>query len=166
MNDFMYEQLVARKAKASDYLIRVLVIAVIVLFLFFGPAIIGFFAFPAAICLALAAYFFIFPRLKVEYEYILLNHELQIDIIYNKTRRKSLLEFDILKVEAVTRKDSASPLSGRIEKKYDCSSGSGTDAVYAVVAPVNQQIACILLEPDQTMRTYMNNWLAPHTQLR
>ena len=166
MNDFMYEQLVARKAKASDYLIRALVIALIVVLFLFGPAFIGYFAFPLAVCLALAAAFFIFPRLKVEYEYILLNHELQIDVIYNKSRRKTLLEFDILKAEAITQKNSASAPSGRIEKTYDCSTGSGMDTVYAVMVPVNQQNACILLEPDQTMKTYMNNWLAPHMQLR
>ena len=49
---------------------------------------IGLLAFVIAVILAMLAYYFVFPRLSVEYEYILLNHDLQIDIIYNRAKRK------------------------------------------------------------------------------
>lgn len=166
MNDFMYEQLVARKPKATDFLIRVLVIALILVLLFLGPAFIGFFAVALAFALALAAIFFIFPRLKVEYEYILLNHEMQIDVIYNRSRRKTLLEFDILKAEGISKAGSGSAPAGRVEKTYNFTTGQNSDHVFALRIPVKQQNACILIEPDDTMKTYMNNWLAPHMQLR
>lgn len=166
MNDFMYEQLVARKSKATDYLIRALVIVLILVLAILGPGFLGFFAILLALALLLAAIFFIFPRLKVEYEYILLNHEMQVDVIYNKSRRKTLLEFDILKAEAIVSKNADSIRSHRIEKIYDFSSGQGSDDVYAIIVPVERQNACIYIEPDETMKTYMNNWTGPHMQLR
>lgn len=163
MNDFMYEQLVARKAKASVFLIRILVIALVAVLFFLGPLFIGFIAPPLAIVLAAAAAFLIFPKLNVEYEYILLNHDMQIDVIYNKSRRKTLLEFDIRKIEAITRNSSA---PGIPQKTYDFSTGRNTDQVYAVTVPVDQQSACILLEPDDTMKEHMNSWLPRHMQFK
>lgn len=162
MNDFMYEQLVARKAKATDYLIRVLMIAIIIILIFFGLPLIGIFAILLALVAGFASFYFVFPRLKVEYEYILLNHDLQIDVIYNKAKRKTLIEFDIRKAESIT------PVSGShgSEKTYDFTSGTGSQPVYSIRTSLSGQNVCILIEPDAMMKESMNKWLAPHMQLK
>ena len=53
---------------------------------------IGFLSFVIAVILAVVAYYFIFPKLNVEYEYIILNHDLQIDAIYNKAKPQTPAE--------------------------------------------------------------------------
>ena len=93
MNDALYEQIVARRPKPYDMAVRILVILVIVAVAIFGMPLIGFFSFFIAVIIAMIAYYFIFPRLNVEYEYSLLNHDMQIDVIYNKAKRKSKLGF-------------------------------------------------------------------------
>ena len=50
-------------------------------------------------------FYFIFPKLNVEYEYMILNHDLQIDAIYNKSKRKHMLSFDIQSAEIIAPKN-------------------------------------------------------------
>ena len=90
MNDALYEQLISRRPKAYDLPVRILVILVIVAVAVLGMPFIGFLSFVIAVILAVVAYYFIFPKLNVEYEYMILNHDLQIDAIYNKAKRKRL----------------------------------------------------------------------------
>ena len=163
MNDFMYEQLVARKAKATDHLIRIATIMLIAALIILGFLYFGFLALLLAAVMLFLAIYFIFPRLKVEYEYALLNHEMQIDIIYNKSRRKKLVEFDLQKAEGISRGIPAG--QHKAEITYDCTSGTDPQTVYAVTVNVNHKNACILIEPDGTMKSYMNQWLAPHMHL-
>ena len=87
MNDALCEHIVARKSKPMDFVIRILIIVVIVAIAIGGMPFLGFFAFALAAVLALLAYYFAFPLLNVEYEYSLLNHDLEIDAIYSKEKR-------------------------------------------------------------------------------
>ena len=93
MNDALCEHIVARKSKPMDFIIRILIIVVIVAVAIVGLPFLGFFAFALAAILALLAYYFAFPLLNVEYEYSLLNHDLDIDAIYSKEKRKSKMMF-------------------------------------------------------------------------
>jgi len=122
MNDFLYEQLVARKNK-------------------------------------------FFPWPKVEYEYILVNNYMQVDIIHNKSRRKSLLEFDVSAVEAAMPMDPQAIRCWQTEKTYDFTSGNSTENAYALKVSVNNQAACILMEPDEKMKSYINRSLNPQIRL-
>lgn len=87
MNDALCEHIVARKSKPMDFIIRILIIVVIVAVAIVGMPFLGFFAFALAAILALLAYYFAFPLLNVEYEYSLLNHDLDIDAIYSKEKK-------------------------------------------------------------------------------
>ena len=93
MNDALCEHIVARKSKPMDFVIRILIIVVIVAIAIGGMLFLGFFAFALAAIIALLAYYFAFPLLNVEYEYSLLNHDLEIDAIYSKEKRKSKMMF-------------------------------------------------------------------------
>ena len=101
MNDALYELIVARKPKPYDLAVRILVILLIAAVVIIGMPFIGILSFVIAVILAMLAYYFVFPRLSVEYEYILLNHDLQIDVIYNRAKRKSLRTFDIQGAEII-----------------------------------------------------------------
>ena len=159
MNDALYELLVARRPKPYDLPVRILIILLIVAVIFFGMPFIGVLAVFIAVLIALAAYYLIFPRLSVEYEYILLNHDLQIDIIYNRSKRKPRLNIDIQNAEIIAPKDSPRLNSYRAEKVHDFSSGRKNDNVYAIMIPVDKKNTCILIEPDAKMLDQMQQWM-------
>ena len=159
MNDALYELLVSRKPKPYDLPIRILVILLIVAVAVLGMPFIGVLSFMIAVVIAFLAYYFIFPKLNVEYEYILLNHDLQIDAIYNQQKRKSLRTFDIQLAEIIAPKGSPRLNSFHPDKTFDYSSGRANAKVYAIMIPTDQKNACIYIEPDQKMIDHMRQWM-------
>lgn len=104
MNDALYEQLVTRKSRPMDLVIRILCIAALVVVLCGGMLFIGSLAALVTILLGVLIYYFVFPKLDVEYEYTLLNHDLEIDAIYSKSKRKKLMTLDIQQAEIIAPK--------------------------------------------------------------
>ena len=143
MNDALCEHIVARKSKPMDFVIRVLIIVVIVAIAIGGMPFLGFFAFALAAILALLAYYFAFPLLNVEYEYSLLNHDLDIDAIYSKEKRKSKINLDTYHPETTC----------------DFSSGNANAKVFAIMIPINQKMTCVYIEPDEKMIEHMKQWM-------
>ena len=139
MNDALYELIVARKPKPYDLVIRILVILLIIAVAIGGMPFIGMTSFLLAVLIAILAYYFIFPRLSVEYEYTLLNHDMQIDVIYNKAKRKSLMNIDIQGAEIIATKQSPRLNSYHPSKIYDYSSGSSPAKVFAIHMPLDQK---------------------------
>ena len=104
MNDALYEQLVTRKSRPMDLVIRILCIAALVVVLCGGMPFIGSLAVLVTVLLGVLIYYFVFPKLDVEYEYTLLNHDLEIDAIYSKSKRKKLMTLDIQQAEIIAPK--------------------------------------------------------------
>lgn len=159
MNDALYEQLISRRPKPYDIPVRILVILLIVAVTVFGVPFIGFLSFVIAVILAVVAYYFIFPKLSVEYEYIILNHDLQIDVIYNRSKRKHLMNFDIQSAEIIAPKGSPRLASYRPDKFCDYSSGNPSGNVYAIMLPMEQKNVCVYIEPDSKMTDHMKQWM-------
>ena len=159
MTDALYELIVARTPKPYDLAVRILVILLIAAVVIIGMPFIGILSFVIAVILAMLAYYFVFPRLSVEYEYILLNHDLQIDVIYNRAKRKSLRTFDIQGAEIIAPKGSPRLNSYKPDKVYDYSSGGSSDKIYAVMIPMEQKNVCIYIEPDAKMTDLMKQWM-------
>lgn len=158
MNDAFYEQLVTRKTRLLDILIRILTIAFIALVAMIGMLFLGFLAFFIAVLLAMGAYYFIFPRLNVEYEYTLLNYDIDVAAIYSKEKRKNITSFDIRQAEIVAPKGSPRLNSYHPSKTLDFSSGEADAKVYAIMIPVESGVNCFLLEPDRTMLEHIKDW--------
>lgn len=159
MNDAFYEQLVARKSRPVNLVIRVLVIAVIAAVILFGMPFLGFLAIILAVILGFLAYYFVFPRLNVEYEYSLLNHDLDVAAIFSKQNRKAQISIDIQHAEIIAPKDSPRLRSYNPVKTRDFSSGTSNGNVYAIMIPIDQQLNCIIIEPDDTMLNHMRDWM-------
>ena len=87
MNDYYTEQMVKKQTDMKDMLIKaVLIAATLVSFL-------AILMFPGILILPvimIALDVFIFGRLKVEYEYLFVNGDLDIDKIMNKAKRKKV----------------------------------------------------------------------------
>lgn len=104
MNDALYEQLVSCRTKPLYYILLGGAFLLAVLIAVLGTMFFGVFSFIAGALIALIAYYFISPQLSVEYEYTILNHDLQIDAIYNKSRRKPKMTLDIQTAETLLQK--------------------------------------------------------------
>ena len=150
MNDALYEQLVTRKSRPMDLVIRILCIAALVVVLCGGMLFIGSLAVLVTILLGVLIYYFVFPKLDVEYEYTLLNHDLEIDAIYSKSKRKKLMTLDIQQAEIIAPKNSH-----RLDSVH-AGTGEGT---YAIVIPAEQTMSCILIDPDEKMLDHMQQWM-------
>lgn len=158
MNDAFYEQLVTRKSKPIDFILRILIIVFIAAVAVLGTPFIGFLAFFIAVLLAMGAYYFVFPRFNVEYEYTLLNYDIDVAAIFSKEKRKNIASFDIRQAEIVAPAGSPRLNSYHPGKTHDFSSGSGEAKVYAVMISAEQNTTCYLLEPDQTMKEHIKSW--------
>lgn len=159
MNDAYYEQLVARKSRSTDIIIRILIIVLLVVIMVITMGLLRFFGVVITALLAFLAYYFIFPKLSVEYEYILLNHDMQIDAIYSKSKRKKLMNFDIQHAEIIAPKGSHRLNSSHPEKTLDYSSGSPDSGAFAIMIPLEHKNTCIIIEPDSTMINHIKGWM-------
>lgn len=158
MNDTFYEQLIARKSPAWTWAVRVLVVFGILAVFFVGMLFIGPFAFVLAVVLGFLAYYFVFPRLNVEYEYDVANYDMGISVIYNKASRKEKFSFDIREVDLIAPKDSPKLYNANSMKKYDFTSREGNAKVYGIVTSVGSQKVCLYLEPNEKILQTLKDW--------
>lgn len=159
MNDAYYEQIVAHKTRPADIALRMLLTALIPAIIIFGSLYLGSIAFMLGVIYAITLYFLVFPRFNVEYEYDLLNHDLEISAIYNKANRKKKMSLDIQKAELIAPKNSPRLNSYKPDKTLDFSSGDVNTKVFAIMISIDQKLTCILIEPDETMLKHMKSWM-------
>ena len=106
MDDLYREILVKRSSTGKDKALKYLVIAVTALviaagILFFPPLILG------GIVLGILDYYFVLPNFDLEYEYLYVNGDIDIDKIMAKTRRKRVASYSKDKLEIMAPEGSA-----------------------------------------------------------
>jgi len=152
MGDVFKEQLVKRKPTLKDTAIKGCLVAVVILiFLISFLFLAGF----AIIVTAIAGFgaAFLMSYLNVEYEYIFTNGELDIDAVYNRSRRKRLFsgnvkDFDIM--AHIDDKVREGDFSGAQETK-DYSSGVPGPDSYAFLAVIKGKRTKVIIEPNEKM---------------
>jgi len=159
MNDALYEHVVAKKPRITDTLIRIAIIVALFFTVVIGMTTLGTFIIIIVAILGFLAHTFIFTRLNVEYEYILLNHDIDIDAIFSKAKRKKRLSFDFQKAEIIAPKNSPRIRSYQPEKTYDFTSGLPDAKVYAIMINLEGKRVCVLVEPDQGMLDFIKPWM-------
>lgn len=148
MTDLYSELLIKKEQTGKDKAIKILMIAAIAITAAAGLLI------PIAWILTLAlgiAAYFILPKLDLEYEYVFVNGELDIDKIMSKAKRKRAQSFDLGKMDIM-----APVNSHRLEyqnhntraKVLDFSSGNPNHKVFAMFIPDEKELYKVLLEPD------------------
>lgn len=165
MNDAYYEQLVSRKSRPQDLVIRILTIVIIAAVMVITFPLIGTLSLLITVALAFGAYYLVFPKLSVEYEYVLLNHDLEIDAIYSKSKRKKQMTLDLQTAEIIAPAGSHELDSFHAAKTIDYTSGNSDNKSYAVMTFIDQKNVCILIEPDETMLNHMKSWLGMKLKL-
>ena len=113
----------------------------------------------AAVALGIACYFVI-PKTDVEYEYLFINGDFDIDMIMSKTKRKKVKSFKL------SESDLAAPLdSHRMDyyngnqnmKVLDFSSGNPEHKRFGVIMRLDGNLCKIILEPDEALAQAMKN---------
>ena len=113
----------------------------------------------AAVALGIACYFVI-PKTDVEYEYLFINGDFDIDMIMSKTKRKKVKSFKL------SESDLAAPLdSHRMDyyngnqnmKVLDFSSGNPEHKRFGVITRLDGNLCKIILEPDEALAQAMKN---------
>jgi hypothetical protein len=156
MSDLYYELLVKKERTLKDTVIRYGMITLIVILVLGGLMLTPVLLLPALI-VGVAAYF-IFPYLDVEFEYLYVNGEIDVDRVFAKTKRKKAGSFSIREA------DLAAPLhSHRMDyyngntkiKVIDYSSGNDEHARYAVIGRKDNELCKFIIEPDERILTAM-----------
>lgn len=151
MNDSYSELLVKKEQSAKDKIIKFLLIGLIAVTAVVGLVFI--FAWIATLILGVVAYF-VLPNLDLEYEYVFVNGELDVDKIMAKSKRKRLKSFDLAKLEIMApvnshRMDYQNHNSKL--KVVDFSSGNKNHKVFAMIIPDEKEVCKVLLEPDREL---------------
>ena len=150
MDTTFYELLVPRFQRTTD---RILLIASITIAII--ATLLAFLISPifTAVVLVLDFLFFhfIFPKFYVEYEYALLHQELDIDIIYKKAKRKSLLTLNLSDARIIAPANSHRLTGSNISKTLDYSSRDSQNQPYAIIISLNQSLTRILFQPNEKM---------------
>ncbi len=159
MNDAFYEHFVTKKAGFPGLLKKTLLIIGILFLTILLSGIIGVFAITLGFLGIILVVFLVFPYFKVEYEYSLLNHDLDISAIYNKEKRKKKAEIDLQKAEIIA--PSNSPRLGHYNpaKTLDFSSGRKDAKTFSIMTLSNDKLFNIIIEPDETMLSQMRSWM-------
>lgn len=152
MSDLYTEVMVEKKVTVKETAIKISMIFLTVLTAVVGLTLIPL-ALIAAVVLGIMDYIFI-PKLSVEYEYLYVNGELDIDRIYSRSKRKKGGSFDLSKMEVMAPVNSHHLDSYRNNtsiKTVDFSSGNPDAKVFAVIIPGDKEMRRILFEPNDVM---------------
>ena len=157
MKDVFKEQLVKRRPNIKTAMAKVgIVLAAIFLILIVALApveILNLF-FPILMAAIIFGAYILFRRFNIEYEYVLTNNELDIDIIYGKSRRKRIFTSSVRDFEAFRQTGSTEmehSFSGA-NVKADYSGGfGGDDAQYEFVSAYKGKKMRIIFEPNQDL---------------
>ena len=105
----------------------------------------------------IAIVFFLVLSIYIQFAIILavglgfvLNADLTIDAIYNKTKRKNLLNIDIKTLETAFPASSPKMNGKRNIKKIDCSTGD-MNTSYSLFLPQNGENILLLITPDNKL---------------
>ena len=145
MSDYYTEQLVKKQAGMKDIVIKAALVAVTIV------SVLIVFLFPFGIILPVLAVILdvlMFRRLNVEYEYLFVNGDLDIDKIMNKAKRKRMFSANVNDLEILAPADS---IEVQKAKTYNYSSGSGQAALYALVVSERGEQKKIIFEPNDTI---------------
>ena len=162
MGDIYKEQIIKRKPTTKTTLYRAGLILAVALVFIAGTAFLGGWGTTLALIAGFGAYFAM-GFLYVEYEYTFTSGELDIDIIYNKSRRKRLFSGQVKDFEIMAHAEDkihAGDFSNT-QETLDCSSGEVSDDTYAFLTNYNGKRLKIIIEPNEMMFKAIASSLTP-----
>ena len=130
MNDFYTEQLIKKQTSMKDLVTKAVLAAFAIV------SVLTVFIFPVGLLIpivVIALVWFLMTRLDVEYEYLYINGDLDIDKIMHKSKRKRLFSANVKEVEILAPADSPQLNQYQRARVLDLSSCSKDGRKYALV---------------------------------
>ncbi|MDR1690143.1 MAG: hypothetical protein LBS21_16295 [Clostridiales bacterium] len=152
MGDVFKEQLVKKTPSTKDVALRVLIGAATGVLVILSFALVPAFAPILAAALVFLA-FYLGGMLNIEYEYIFTNGELDIDCIYNKSRRKRMFSANVRDFEVMAHVEDKTHIRDfdSAEVVKDFSSGKITDYTYAFLFSYKGKRTKFIISPNETI---------------
>lgn len=134
MGDLYREILVPRRTPMVNKVAKVAAIAATAIFLVGGMFLMAPLFLLVGIVLGIGC-FFLLPRLEVEYEYLYVNGELDVDAIYSRQKRKRIGSYDMAELEVLAPEKSHAldPYQSQGVKIKDFTSGDPQVKAYVLV---------------------------------
>ena len=158
MSDLYSELLVKKEQTMKDKLVKGGLIALIVIFVI-GGLLITPILLIAAIAAGVAAYF-ILPGTDLEFEYLYVNGELDIDKIMSKSKRKRVKSLNISECDLMAPVNSHRMdyyNSNQKMKVLDYSSGNPQHKRFAIITRDSSGTCQMIIEPDEALAKTMRN---------
>lgn len=95
---------------------------------------------------------------RMEYEYTLTNGNVDIAVIYNASRRREKMHFDLEQVTMIVPKGSNRISHETFKKTRNYTSGFGREQEIALVVEVNGNKELIIMEPDEKSLEHIKNY--------
>lgn len=156
MSDIFKEQLVKREKNTKDDFKKMLICAISVAFSILAVIGLGLGAgLVIVLVIALIASYFIY-NMNIEYEYSVTNGDIDIDRIYNKSRRKRVFSGSCGDIEIMAHINDKEHLGSYTDAKvYDFSSGGIYGNTYVFVTEFKGKKAKIVIEPNDEILNAM-----------
>ena len=158
MSDLYSELLVKKEPTAKDSIVKYGMIVLTVLAvgagLFIRPLLLL-----VAVALGVASYFVI-PRTDLEYEYLFVNGEFDIDMVMAKSKRKKVMSVNLSEADLIAPLNSHKMdyYNGNSRMKtLDYSSGNPEHKRFAIIMKAGGENSRIIIEPDDEMAKAIKN---------
>ncbi len=148
MGDFYTEQLIKKQTDMKDMVIKAVLVAVAIV------SVLTVFIMPMGLIvpiIIIALVWFLISRLNVEYEYLYVNGDLDIDKIMNKSKRKRVFSANVENVELLAPVNSPRLDQFQNARVINLSSGSPDARLYALIVSHDGQTAKLIFEPNDTI---------------
>lgn len=167
MSDVFKEQIVKKIPTTKDFLIKAGLVLLVIVIFFVSATLIPSFAMFIVLAAGVGVYY-LFSFFNVEYEYVFTNGELDIDIIYNKNRRKRVFNADIRSIDIMCRIDDNNHIhdfNGAQEIK-NYSSGKENENTYAFMTSYKGKRIKVIIEPNEMMINAFSTVLTPRKLIK
>lgn len=159
MSDLYSELLVKKEKTMKDNLVKTAAIGGTALLVLAGLFIHPLIMLPAII-LGVVSYMFVIPKTDLEYEYLFVNGDMDIDVIMAKSKRKKAGSFHMSETDLIAPMDSHRLdyyKSNQKLKVLDFSSGNEKNKRYGVVTRNEKETYMMIIEPDADMAKALKN---------
>lgn len=146
-----YEQTVSVKKTKGTRFYQALIIVIIAILFFISSIFVGMIGPIFALAVGVFAFFYAFPRMTMDFEYVMTANMFTIDVIYGNAKRRNIITFDVKEAVSIFKSDAQGKGSGHVDRIYKYLSGRPSNDVYAIDLKLTKQTIRLLIEPDEKL---------------
>lgn len=164
MADTFKEYLIKQKKSSKDTILQAAIVIATVILVGILFVVGGSFIGPILIIAVVFGAGFLFSKFSREYEYILTNNELDIDVIYNKAKRKRVMTIDMKKIDimaSIEDQNHKADINKSNAKLINASDNNNKGDTYAIIVQKETGLCKVLITPNESFLKELHRQ-APH----